>query len=154
MIKIQVRLSCTHMTICFLLLHISGCFYGDPHIVNLDGFTWSFNGLGEYTLVTVPDMDYELQGRTGFAMVNGTVQESGGTVFIAFAAKMGITTVGISYQGITVLVNNWIPQYKIYPSSVAALDLNDTALTRASFDNVKSQDASKFITWNDWKCQK
>ena len=44
-------------------------------------------------MVMVDGMDYELQGRTGFAMVNGTVQESGGTVFIAFAARMGITTV-------------------------------------------------------------
>ncbi|XP_072020294.1 uncharacterized protein [Amphiura filiformis] len=70
-----------------------GCFYGDPHIVTHDGGTYSFNGCGEYTMVMVEEMDYELQGRTGFAMVNGTVQESGGTVFIAFAARLGITTV-------------------------------------------------------------
>ena len=44
-------------------------------------------------MVRIDEMDYELQGRTGFAMTNGTVRESGGTVFIGFAAKMGITTV-------------------------------------------------------------
>ncbi|XP_072047055.1 uncharacterized protein [Amphiura filiformis] len=69
-----------------------GCFYGDPHIVLFDGGNYTFNGLGEYILVTVKDMDFELQGRTGYAMVNGDIQEFG-TVFIAFAAKLGFTTV-------------------------------------------------------------
>ncbi|XP_072047061.1 mucin-like protein [Amphiura filiformis] len=69
-----------------------GCFYGDPHIVLFDGGNYTFNGWGEYNLATVKVMNYELQGRTGYAMVNGDIQESG-TVFIAFAAKLGLTTV-------------------------------------------------------------
>ncbi len=82
----------------FPTIYFPGCFFGDPHIVTLDGGSYTFNGCGEYTMVLVEEMDYELQGRTDNALVNGTITEGGGTVFVAFAARLGKTTVCIESQ--------------------------------------------------------
>ncbi|KAK2158335.1 hypothetical protein NP493_1807g00024 [Ridgeia piscesae] len=63
-----------------------GWFYGDPHIRTLDGFQYTFNGLGEYTLVETTHGNFTLQGRTAKARdANGT--ETDATVFSAFAAR-------------------------------------------------------------------
>ena len=40
-----------------------GWFYGDPHINTLDGRMYTFNGRGEYTLVSLGE-EFELQART------------------------------------------------------------------------------------------
>ena len=37
--------------------------YGDPHIVTLDGFKYTFNGKGEFTLIETVDNSFTLQGR-------------------------------------------------------------------------------------------
>ena len=63
-----------------------GWFYGDPHIHTLDGFDYTFNGLGEYTLIETTHGNFTLQGRTAKARdANGT--ETDATVFSAFAAR-------------------------------------------------------------------
>ncbi|KAK2181108.1 hypothetical protein NP493_410g01020 [Ridgeia piscesae] len=63
-----------------------GWFYGDPHIRTLDGFQYTFNGLGEYTLIETTHGNFTLQGRTAKARdANGT--ETDATVFSAFAAR-------------------------------------------------------------------
>ncbi|KAK2180866.1 hypothetical protein NP493_421g00002 [Ridgeia piscesae] len=63
-----------------------GWFYGDPHIRTLDGFQYTFNGLGEYTLIETTHGNFTLQGRTAKARdANGT--ETDATVFSAFVAK-------------------------------------------------------------------
>jgi hypothetical protein len=36
---------------------------GDPHLVTLDGFKYTFNGHGEYTLIETTDSSFTLQGR-------------------------------------------------------------------------------------------
>ena len=65
---------------------VSGWFYGDPHIRTLDGFQYTFNGLGEYTLIETTHGNFTLQGRTAKARdANGT--ETDATVFSAFAAE-------------------------------------------------------------------
>ena len=64
--------------------------FGDPHLVTLDGYKYTFNGKGEFILVETTDEGFILQGR----MVeqprsndsNQTI--SGGTVFGAFVAKV------------------------------------------------------------------
>ncbi|KAI0210407.1 Mucin-like protein [Lamellibrachia satsuma] len=63
-----------------------GWFYGDPHIRTLDGFEYTFNGLGEYTLIETTHSNFTLQGRTAKARdANGTQMDA--TVFSAFTAK-------------------------------------------------------------------
>ena len=36
---------------------------GDPHLVTLDGFKYTFNGRGEYTLIETTNNLFTLQGR-------------------------------------------------------------------------------------------
>ncbi len=56
-------------------------FWGDPHIRTLDGFRYTFNGLGEYTLLSVntTNVTFAAQGRTDL------VANSSATQFTAFA---------------------------------------------------------------------
>ena len=57
-------------------------FWGDPHFTTLDDRGYTFNGLGEYTLIRIGNessREFELQGRT--ALVNGSIA----TQFSAFA---------------------------------------------------------------------
>ena len=64
----------------------AGWSYGDPHIRTLDGFQYTFNGLGEYTLVETTHGEFKLQGRTA-KVRDGNGQETDATVFSAFAAR-------------------------------------------------------------------
>ncbi|XP_069755212.1 fibrillin-1-like [Narcine bancroftii] len=65
-----------------------GLFFGDPHVVTLDGVKYTFNGLGEFILLTVKDengtVTFSLQGRTLRAGENRT---SEATNFVALAAQ-------------------------------------------------------------------
>ena len=38
--------------------------FGDPHFVTFDGFNYTFNGMGEFTMVEESRSGFELQGRT------------------------------------------------------------------------------------------
>lgn len=38
--------------------------FGDPHFITFDGVSYSFNGFGEYTLVTSFAKGLTIQGRT------------------------------------------------------------------------------------------
>ena len=74
------------MHIVIIWLNAVGWFYGDPHIRTLDGFQYTFNGLGEYTLIETTRGNFTLQGRTAKAVdKNGAEREA--TIFSAFAAR-------------------------------------------------------------------
>ena len=77
------------MYLCFyfdICLVDTGWFFGDPHIRTLDGFQYTFNGLGEYTLIETTHGNFTLQGRTAKAVdKNGAERDA--TIFSAFAAK-------------------------------------------------------------------
>ena len=72
----------------FTNLHVSAWFVGDPHIHTLDNFQYTFNGLGEYTLIKTDGGNFTLQGRTVKALDEKGV-ETAATVFSAFAASDG-----------------------------------------------------------------
>ncbi|XP_019632704.1 PREDICTED: uncharacterized protein LOC109476260 [Branchiostoma belcheri] len=68
--------------------------WGDPHMKTLDGLAYTFNGLGEFTLVQTrgASVGFSLQGRTEKAI--GTQGAAEATVFTAFASKQdGSSTV-------------------------------------------------------------
>ncbi|XP_060603455.1 mucin-like protein isoform X2 [Ruditapes philippinarum] len=65
-----------------------GTFWGDPHFQTLDGLNFTFNGLGEYTLLKVQteNISFDLQARTERARKqDGSLSDA--TLFSAFAAK-------------------------------------------------------------------
>ncbi len=71
----------------YLLYVFKARMFGDPHIVTLDGYEYTFNGKGEYTLVETHDQSFVLQGRmTEPAATNNT--QSGGTSFTVLAMKL------------------------------------------------------------------
>ena len=59
---------------------------GDPHLLTLDGYQYTFNGKGEFILINTIDNSFKLQGRMVSIEINGS-KESRGTVFSAIAAK-------------------------------------------------------------------
>ncbi|WAR24056.1 MUC4-like protein, partial [Mya arenaria] len=64
-----------------------GSFWGDPHFQTLDGMNFTFNGLGEFTLLQIEtaNMSYYLQARTTRAVKqDGNVSDA--TIFSAFAS--------------------------------------------------------------------
>ena len=84
--------------------------FGDPHLVTLDGYKYTFNGKGEFILVETIAEGFILQGR----MVeqprknNSNQTTSGGTVFGAFVAKENNSDTvqfELDQQGLVALVN-------------------------------------------------
>ena len=73
--------------LCFsaLLSYIfAGVAFGDPHVGTIDGFSYSFNGLGDYYLVTSShSSEAGVQSRTCKAFT--TIPPSRATVFCGFA---------------------------------------------------------------------
>lgn len=64
-----------------------GSFWGDPHFTTLDGKSYTFNGLGEYTLTNIAteNVTFSLQARTERAVKeDGSLSDA--TIFSAFAA--------------------------------------------------------------------
>ena len=60
--------------------------FGDPHIVTLDGFKYTFNGLGEFVLIETTDGSFTLQGRMVQAKDENGVNISA-TAFSAIVAR-------------------------------------------------------------------
>lgn len=72
-----------------IFLHI-GITFGDPHFTTLDGFTYTFNGHGEYTMIKSTDenVTFELQARTGRAIEADSGNFTNATIFTAFAIQV------------------------------------------------------------------
>ena len=66
----------------YILIYFAAPVFGDPHVVTLDERNYTFNGLGEYTMIDVKDGFFQLQARTKTAKGGGTA-----TVFSAAVAK-------------------------------------------------------------------
>ena len=81
--------------------------FGDPHLVTLDEYKYTFNGKGEFILVETADKEVTIQVR----MVEAQTQNltiSSGTVFGAFVAKQSDSATvqfELDQQGLLALVN-------------------------------------------------
>lgn len=68
--------------IIVFVVFCAGWFWGDPHLTTVDGRQYTFNGLGEYVLLTAATSDngtFVIQGRTELA------ENTSATQFSAFA---------------------------------------------------------------------
>ena len=118
----------------YVMLPIA-CMYGDPHLVTLDGYKYTFNGKGEFTLIGHKDDIFTLQGR----MVEA--EDSSGlparaTVFSAIAAKQNNSdTVEFktSRRGLDALVNGIMVDFVNLPrqefNNVILSDLGNNMLS-------------------------
>ena len=92
--------------LCMCIICIA-CVYGDPHIVTLDGYKYTFNGKGEFTLIETPGDRFTLQARMVEATgVGGGAVEA--TVFSALVAKQNdsdTVQLELSRRGIDARVN-------------------------------------------------
>ncbi|XP_072172525.1 uncharacterized protein [Diadema setosum] len=84
--------------------------WGDPHISTLDGNRYTFNGLGEYTMISFPDeVNFTLQARTAKALDADNNEVDTGTVYVGFAAEHGGTKVQLllndERNAISILIN-------------------------------------------------
>ena len=59
--------------------------FGDPHFVTMDTKAYTFNGIGDYNMVTVNDGSWTLHARMQRPEING--EAANGTAFTAFAAQ-------------------------------------------------------------------
>ncbi|XP_022108947.1 uncharacterized protein LOC110989112 isoform X1 [Acanthaster planci] len=79
-------MTCSHYLPAFW-----GWFWGDPHVRTLDGLDYTFNGLGEYTMVLIEDLErgkqiFELQGRTQRVYDPKTEELTEATSYSGFSA--------------------------------------------------------------------
>ncbi len=49
---------------CFISRRLTGVVLGDPHFITFDGLSYTFNGKGEFYLVSSPDRELSVQART------------------------------------------------------------------------------------------
>ncbi|EDV27739.1 uncharacterized protein TRIADDRAFT_53736 [Trichoplax adhaerens] len=105
-------------------------FWGDPHVQTLDGKRYTFNGLGEYTLVDASNKYFVLQGRTMRSVVANSTERAKATVFSAFAATQNDSdivqlTLNDTSDTVSLLINRTI-------------SINDDNLTNVtlSYNNV------------------
>ena len=67
--------------------------FGDPHIVTLDGYQYTFNGKGEFILVETLDGSFTLQGRMTEPVLTTDSQVNNNTIkatsFESLAMKDG-----------------------------------------------------------------
>ena len=56
--------------------------FGDPHLVTLDGFSYTFNGHGEYTILNIDEIGFKFQARMQPLKTKG--KNTRGTFLMAF----------------------------------------------------------------------
>ncbi|XP_053267451.1 sushi domain-containing protein 2 [Pleuronectes platessa] len=83
----------------------SAVVFGDPHFITFDGVSYTFNGKGEYTLVTSAEKNLTIQGRT--ESVNETIKATQLTSVAMREASSDVIEVRLAtgHNGLQVLQN-------------------------------------------------
>ncbi|XP_078588078.1 mucin-like protein [Branchiostoma floridae x Branchiostoma japonicum] len=89
---------------------------GDPHFTTIDGKDYTFNGLGEYTLVDALDGEFLVQGRTRKAIGPDGV-ETAATVLSAVAARTSNSS--------SVQVNHEEGEFRLFVDNIFTPEFND-----------------------------
>ena len=110
--------------------------YGDPHLVTLDGYRYTFNGKGEFTLVESLDGDLVIQVRFTEPSDESVFAGQNGTVITALVVKS---------------INSDTVQFEIANGALVTLvngdEVESHELEELKFRNLtlSTKDSSKFI---------
>ena len=109
--------------------------FGDPHMVTLDGYKYTFNGKGEFTLVKHKDDMFTLQARM-IEIEDSNGMPASATVFSAIAAKQydsDVVEFRQSRRGLDALVNGVMVDFENLPrqqfNNVILSDLGNQMLS-------------------------
>lgn len=70
----------------YIVVFFSAGGFGDPHVLTLDGRTYTFNGHGEYIMLDIPNAPFQIQARTTRATYSdGTPSDA--TIYSGFAIR-------------------------------------------------------------------
>ena len=108
----------------------AACVYGDPHIVTLDGFKYTFNGLGEFVLIETDDDSFSLQGRMVLAE-NNMGNPVSATVFSAVVGKelySDTVQFQLGNNGVDVLMNGELVNFE----GLAEQQFNNVTVSRGN----------------------
>ena len=67
-----------------MIISFKGGGTGDPHITTIDRKEYTFNGHGEYSLISATDFEFQARMEPYLNAKNETI---GATIFTAFAAR-------------------------------------------------------------------
>ena len=119
----------------------TACIYGDPHIVTLDGFKYTFNGRGEFDLIRTPLDQFTLQGRMEVPVLPGSnfILATVFTAIVAKEAESDTVQIQLTSEGdsLELLMNgefvdfNDLPEQEFINVTVAGFS-NDTLSARFS----------------------
>lgn len=65
---------------------VSALLWGDPHFISVDGYNYTFNPIGEYTLLKTSDNSFRFQTRTS-NYIDSTGKVFQAAVFTSLAAQ-------------------------------------------------------------------
>ncbi|XP_070549897.1 mucin-like protein [Ptychodera flava] len=114
----------------------TGWCVGDPHLDTLDGVRYTFNGLGEYTLVDVDNGKFKLQGRTEQALYSN-LTETLATIFSGFAAKQDDSNTIELRSNVNNTEHIVLVDGQKLDASLLSEDPYDTGLTNVKLTKVK-----------------
>ncbi|CAD5120106.1 DgyrCDS8684 [Dimorphilus gyrociliatus] len=106
--------------------------FGDPHVQTLDAFTYTFNGLGEYSLIEADEFD--IQARTYRVTNENTGELAFATSYAAYVARDKGASHGFQIQ--LNKTNNGLTLFKL-DSSKLATDITKTFMDTKDGELVK-----------------
>uniref|UniRef100_A0A4W6E947 Sushi domain containing 2 n=1 Tax=Lates calcarifer TaxID=8187 RepID=A0A4W6E947_LATCA len=99
----------------------AGVVFGDPHFITSDGLNYTFNGKGEYNLVSSPDRELSIQARTErVKLKNGTLARATSLSSVAMKDNTSdVIEVRLAEGSLQVLRNQKVLPFTRLPSEFA-----------------------------------
>ena len=140
-----------------VVLHHAATIFGDPHIITLDGFKYTFNGKGEFLLIDHVNGRFTLQGRMTDVLEVLPTSFNRATVFSAVVGKQSDSDavqfeINQQKNGIDVIVGgkminlDGIFQETFNKVTVSNLGDNTFASTFSSGCSIKVKEENGFIS--------
>ncbi|RDD39428.1 Mucin-like protein, partial [Trichoplax sp. H2] len=111
--------------------------WGDPHVETLDGKKYSFNGVGEYTLIRSENNYFTFQGRTKRPFIANTTKLAKATIYTSFAmSKNDSDTVEVKLNEnsntIAIIINKNSTYNDSHLTNGTVLSFNNIEISKSS----------------------